>query len=320
MTIPPHATDSHTYEHNPNFINVAPSKKSFHSEHPPRDYSPVSSDPHPYHIPNGHQHLAQPKDNRRFPENVQQIHHYYQNQTQFRSQDHDDEGDGDDEHELKGMAGDSGVDDAMSALRMRRQSHEVSSMNSSSSSSVRSSNNGDEPFSPIDRDLQSSSAKSVTAKSKKSGQATTVTGRKTGPRKRKNDGESPEVKRQKFLERNRMAASKCREKKRLQTLKTISDADEISARNQALHETLDELQEEVRRLKNQILCHHDCGCDVIQKFVQSSFDYDSSSCTSSSSSSSISNDSNGPSSGHRHHATAAFASEMHVVSMPSFRI
>ncbi|KAF9548299.1 hypothetical protein EC957_006795 [Mortierella hygrophila] len=83
--------------------------------------------------------------------------------------------------------------------------------------------------------------------------------------------ESPEAKRQKFLERNRMAASKCREKKRLQTLKTIGDADVITARNQALHETLDELQEEVRTLKNMILCHRDCGCDVIQKFVQSSF-------------------------------------------------
>jgi len=85
------------------------------------------------------------------------------------------------------------------------------------------------------------------------------------------DAESPEVKRHKFLERNRMAASKCREKKRLQTLKTIADADAITARNQALHESLDELQEEVRALKNQILCHRDCGCDVIQKFVQCSF-------------------------------------------------
>ncbi|KAF9124618.1 hypothetical protein BGW39_008076 [Mortierella sp. 14UC] len=85
------------------------------------------------------------------------------------------------------------------------------------------------------------------------------------------EDDSPEAKRQKFLERNRMAASKCREKKRLQTLKTIEDADTITARNQALHETLDDLQEEVRTLKNLILCHRDCGCDVIQKFVQSSF-------------------------------------------------
>ncbi|KAF9987249.1 hypothetical protein BGZ75_000861 [Mortierella antarctica] len=83
--------------------------------------------------------------------------------------------------------------------------------------------------------------------------------------------ESNETKRRKFLERNRVAASKCREKKRQQTLKTIADADAITTRNHALHETLDELQEEVRTLKNQILCHRSCSCDVIQKFVQSSF-------------------------------------------------
>ncbi|KAF9182695.1 Cyclic AMP-dependent transcription factor ATF-7 [Haplosporangium sp. Z 11] len=97
--------------------------------------------------------------------------------------------------------------------------------------------------------------------------------RKPRGRKRAADNESPEDKRQKFLERNRLAASKCREKKRLATLKIISDADEITTRNQTLHETLRVLQEEVRQLKNQILCHRDCGCDVIQKFVQStSFD------------------------------------------------
>ncbi|KAF9109642.1 hypothetical protein BGX27_007374 [Mortierella sp. AM989] len=83
--------------------------------------------------------------------------------------------------------------------------------------------------------------------------------------------ESPEAKRQKFLERNRMAATKCREKKRLQTLQTIAEADEIKERNQSLHASLDELMEEVRVLKNQILCHNNCGCDVIQKFVQSRY-------------------------------------------------
>ncbi|KAF9216418.1 Cyclic AMP-dependent transcription factor ATF-7 [Podila verticillata] len=94
-------------------------------------------------------------------------------------------------------------------------------------------------------------------------------GKGTKSRKRKTEQLSPEAKRQRFLERNRMAASKCREKKRLQTLQIISDADTITARNQELHETLAELEDEVRRLKNQILGHRDCGCDVIQKFVQS---------------------------------------------------
>ncbi|KAF9405171.1 hypothetical protein BGZ94_003722 [Podila epigama] len=80
--------------------------------------------------------------------------------------------------------------------------------------------------------------------------------------------ESSATKRQKFLERNRLAAAKCREKKRLQTLKTITNADVITSKNQELHEDLSRLQEEVRTLKNQILCHRDCDCEVIQKFVK----------------------------------------------------
>ncbi|KAG0033794.1 Alcohol O-acetyltransferase [Podila clonocystis] len=100
-------------------------------------------------------------------------------------------------------------------------------------------------------------------------------------RKRKTEQLSPEAKRQRFLERNRKAASKCREKKRLQTLQIINDADAITAQNQELHENLAELEEEVRRLKNQILGHRDCGCDVIQKFVQSFDDGHPSSSTSS---------------------------------------
>ncbi|KAF9143208.1 Alcohol O-acetyltransferase [Mortierella sp. GBA39] len=268
MTIPPHATNSHTYEHNPH-----------HSEQSPRDLSPVSSSDsysYSYHTHESrHQAPQQPKDNR-FVDNTlirdshsqQRVHYQNQSQSQNQSQvhpeDREDEENGDDEHELDMMTGDSGVDDAMFALQMRRQSH-ASTMNSSEPSPSSSSS-----LSPIDRDLQPSTLESgVTVKSKKVVQATS---RKTGPRKRSHgQDESPEAKRQKFLERNRMAASRCREKKRLQTLKTISDADEITARNQTLHETLDELQEEVRRLKNQILCHRDCSCDVIQKFVHSSF-------------------------------------------------
>ncbi|KAF9369777.1 hypothetical protein CPB97_003314 [Podila verticillata] len=109
-------------------------------------------------------------------------------------------------------------------------------------------------------------------RTKSSSSTTTTLGRPTKDARKQSGAEqlSPEAKRQRFLERNRLAAAKCREKKRLQTLKTITNADEITAKNQALHESLEELQEEVRKLKNQILCHRDCGCDVIQKFVKTS--------------------------------------------------
>ncbi|KAG0332661.1 hypothetical protein BG000_009835 [Podila horticola] len=124
-----------------------------------------------------------------------------------------------------------------------------------------------------------SKAKNTKTKSTPSPTSTSTLGRPTKAARKQSGTEqlSPEAKRQRFLERNRLAAAKCREKKRVQTLKTITDADEITARNQALHESLNELQEEVRMLKNQILCHRDCGCDVIQKFVKTSLTVPSSS-------------------------------------------
>jgi len=114
------------------------------------------------------------------------------------------------------------------------------------------------------------SAKPVTSAATKAGGGG---GKSAQIKKQSVEEESPEVKRQRFLERNRLAASKCREKKRLQTLKTIADADTITLRNQELHDQLSDLQEQVRSLKTQILCHRDCGCDVIQKFVRSTFEH-----------------------------------------------
>lgn len=187
---------------------------------------------------------------------------------------------------------DSGMDVAMSALAMRRQS-EMSDIIEAATFQYepRMKNNNNETgtsrstrSNKSKKDSAEPASTTTTTSSRKAKGTTTM---RAGTRKRSSaEEESPEVKRQRFLERNRMAASKCREKKRLQTLKTISDADEITARNQALHETLSQLQEEVRQLKNQILCHRDCGCDVIQKFVQSSFGFSTSSSASSCSTSS----------------------------------
>lgn len=138
---------------------------------------------------------------------------------------------------------------------------------------------------PLVKELPPSPKKATATKSPKrakSPDTPRARGKGAKSRKRKTEQLSPEAKRQRFLERNRKAASKCREKKRLQTLQIINDADTITARNQELHENLAELEEEVRRLKNLILGHRDCGCDVIQKFVQSFDDGRSSSSSSSS--------------------------------------
>ncbi|KAG0255456.1 hypothetical protein BG011_005114 [Mortierella polycephala] len=157
------------------------------------------------------------------------------------------------------MDSDSGVDTAMSVSSLKRPS--------SASRPRKTMRASSKDVSQTNRARSREVSSETTAVTADASIATPV--RKPRGRKRAVNNESPDAKRQKFLERNRMAASKCREKKRLGTLKIISDADEITARNQSLHETLKELQEEVRRLKNQILCHRDCGCDMIQKFVQS---------------------------------------------------
>ncbi|KAG0021552.1 hypothetical protein BGZ82_011299 [Podila clonocystis] len=120
---------------------------------------------------------------------------------------------------------------------------------------------------PLVKELSTSPKQATATKSPKGTKSHDALPKVAKSRKRKTEQLSPEAKRQRFLERNRKAASKCREKKRLQTLQIINDADAITARNQELHESLAELEEEVRRLKNQILGHRDCGCDVIQKFA-----------------------------------------------------
>ncbi|KAI8051940.1 hypothetical protein BDF22DRAFT_689138 [Syncephalis plumigaleata] len=67
------------------------------------------------------------------------------------------------------------------------------------------------------------------------------------------DDEDDENKRQKFLERNRVAAFKCRQKRKawMQELETKSD--EVTKRNKALHLLVNQLKEEAIQLKNQMV-------------------------------------------------------------------
>ncbi|KAF9110340.1 hypothetical protein BGX27_006494 [Mortierella sp. AM989] len=249
MAIDPHATQSQPYEHVTDFENLATTEELHHSN---ADVAPQTQDSDCYNS------------------NIRKISENDEHDQFEHNQDIDEY----DEHYEQGLdnrrrsGGIISMAAAMSALDMRRLST-LSDIQSSGEESYADRSVVPKASKAPKSKKAASSSKSSTG-SRKGKDATT----KSGSRKRtSSEEETPESKRQKFLERNRMAASKCREKKRLQTLKTISDADEITARNQALHETLDQLQEEVRHLKNQILSHRDCGCDVIQKFVQTSFDF-----------------------------------------------
>ncbi|KAM3586797.1 Transcription factor, variant 2 [Umbelopsis sp. WA50703] len=82
--------------------------------------------------------------------------------------------------------------------------------------------------------------------------------------------EDAEEKRRKFLERNRQAASKCRQKKKAWMQDLEQRSDEIINRNKALHETVSMLKEEVLFLKNQLLTHRGCDCTVVKNYIQTS--------------------------------------------------
>lgn len=85
-----------------------------------------------------------------------------------------------------------------------------------------------------------------------------------------NEPTKPEdVKRSKFLERNRVAASKCRQKKKEWTQNLENRARELQKNNNQLRMVLDSCRQEVLFLKGELLKHSQCECESIQTFIKS---------------------------------------------------
>ncbi|CAI7585205.1 unnamed protein product [Penicillium glandicola] len=72
------------------------------------------------------------------------------------------------------------------------------------------------------------------------------------------------AKRAKFLERNRLAASKCRQKKKEHTQKLEFDFKEQSEKREKLLGQIARLRSEVLGLKNEVLKHAQCGDEPIK--------------------------------------------------------
>lgn len=84
------------------------------------------------------------------------------------------------------------------------------------------------------------------------------------------ENETAEERRQRFLERNRMAASKCRQKKKQWVQSLEERAEQVTSVNDRLRSHVAQLKEEVLELKTQLLAHRNCDCNVIQQYVNSS--------------------------------------------------
>lgn len=74
-------------------------------------------------------------------------------------------------------------------------------------------------------------------------------------------------KRSRFLERNRVAASKCRQKKKEWTNNLESRARDLQHQKSQLTAMVSSLKDEMLWLKGELLKHGTCGCDKIRQYL-----------------------------------------------------
>uniref|UniRef100_A0A3B5MR70 Cyclic AMP-dependent transcription factor ATF-7 n=1 Tax=Xiphophorus couchianus TaxID=32473 RepID=A0A3B5MR70_9TELE len=87
----------------------------------------------------------------------------------------------------------------------------------------------------------------------------------TGGRRRRASEMDPDERRQRFLERNRAAASRCRQKRKLWVNSLEKKAEDLANMNISLTSEVTLLRNEVAQLKQLLLAHKDCPVTVMQK-------------------------------------------------------
>ncbi|XP_034028208.1 cyclic AMP-dependent transcription factor ATF-7a isoform X1 [Thalassophryne amazonica] len=87
----------------------------------------------------------------------------------------------------------------------------------------------------------------------------------TGGRRRRTADDDPDERRQRFLERNRAAASRCRQKRKLWVSSLEKKAEELCTLNVSLSNEVSLLRNEVAHLKQLLLAHKDCPVTTLQK-------------------------------------------------------
>ncbi|PLB53910.1 hypothetical protein P170DRAFT_431676 [Aspergillus steynii IBT 23096] len=94
-------------------------------------------------------------------------------------------------------------------------------------------------------------------------------GRRSGSSRLKSNANKEErEKREKFLERNRMAASKCRQKKRQNTERLQSQFQVAAEKKARLEAEVAQLHGEVLCLKDELLRHSQCDDQAIKNYLQ----------------------------------------------------
>ena len=109
--------------------------------------------------------------------------------------------------------------------------------------------------------------KSPTPKTTKTTKRTRKSTRKPRDQEPKQEHKPVDEKRHKFLERNRVAASKCRQKKKEYTQSLEDRARALDQANRSLKIALTSHEEEYQFLVNEMLRHTSCSCTDIREFV-----------------------------------------------------
>ncbi|XP_045560826.1 cyclic AMP-dependent transcription factor ATF-2 isoform X2 [Salmo salar] len=87
----------------------------------------------------------------------------------------------------------------------------------------------------------------------------------TGGRQRRATSEDPDEKRRKFLERNRGAVSRCRQKRKVWVSSLEKKAEDLNSMNGQLQNEVTLLRNEVDQLKHLLLAHKDCPVTTKKK-------------------------------------------------------
>lgn len=83
--------------------------------------------------------------------------------------------------------------------------------------------------------------------------------------RRTQDELDPDERRKRFLERNRAAATRCREKRKIWVQQLEKKADDLSNTNAHLQSEITLLRTEVAQLKSLLLAHKDCPVTIAQQ-------------------------------------------------------
>ncbi|KAM8841284.1 cyclic AMP-responsive element-binding protein 5-like isoform 3-T7 [Spinachia spinachia] len=86
-----------------------------------------------------------------------------------------------------------------------------------------------------------------------------------GHRRRRTTEQDPDERRQKFLERNRAAATRCRQKRKVWVSSLEKKAEELTHTNLQLQNEVTSLRSEVGQLKQILLAHKDCPVTARQR-------------------------------------------------------